>query len=51
MNYQQMGQQIIAGVVVGVLVVGITTFLRNRQIVPPPVAKNDDYTNLWGALS
>jgi len=51
MNYQQMGQQILTGVVVGVLVVGITTFLRNRNVVPPPVAKNEDYKSLWGVLS
>jgi len=52
-NVQAMGQQVLTGVIIGVIVVAITAWMRNRNIIAPPVAKNeteDGYSNLWGVL-
>lgn len=51
MNVQAMGQQVLTGVIIGVVVVVVTEWMRNRNIITPPVAENEDnFLKDWGLL-
>lgn len=54
MTAQNLGQQIVVGVVIGVAVMVVMAYLQRKNILPPPVAQEPEekpwYESIYGSV-